>query len=154
MYLFAGLRQLPALAPHIPTRAPRLRQTAYEMVLHAFLLAPGDHGRLLAALRAWPPDLFSVPSLTQSVLQRCAAGPRCFPFLSSFSPFSFLLPVFFLECHDALRSSAAGLRPRYGSVRYAVRVSRQTDSCVWLLYLCTGCAVAHARWLCSQAWRR
>lgn len=70
VYLFAQLRQLPALAPYIPTAEPRLRQTAYEMVLHAFLLSPADHPRLLDALQRWPPDLYSVPSLTQSVVQR------------------------------------------------------------------------------------
>jgi len=70
VYLFAQLRQLPALAPYIPTKEPRLRQTAYEMVLHAFLLSPTDHPRLLDALQRWPPDLYSVPSLTQSVVQR------------------------------------------------------------------------------------
>lgn len=75
MYLFAQLRQLPALAPYIPTQSPRLRQTAYEMVLHAFLLAPSDHPRLLDALQRWPPDLYSVPSLTQSVVQRQAPAP-------------------------------------------------------------------------------
>ena len=83
MYLFAQLRALPALALHIPTADPRLRQTAYEMVLHAFLLAPADHGRLLAALKAWPPDLYSLPSLTQSVLQRRAA---VWPFLLTPKP--------------------------------------------------------------------
>ena len=75
VYMFAQLRQLPALAAHIPVREPRLRQTAYEMVLHAFLLSPGDHPRLLDALRRWPPDLYSIPALTQAVLQRCAAAP-------------------------------------------------------------------------------
>ena len=77
MYLFAQLRQLPALAPYIPTSQPRLRQTAYEMVLHAFLLSPADHPRLLDALQRWPPDLYSVPSLTQSVVQRQALVPLC-----------------------------------------------------------------------------
>ena len=79
MYMFAQLRQLPALAAHIPTAEPRLRQTAYEMVLHAFLLSPADHPRLLDALRAWPPDLYSIPALTQSVLQRCARPHLCAP---------------------------------------------------------------------------
>ena len=73
VYLFAQLRQLPVLAPHIPTKEPRLRQTAYEMVLHAFLLSPADHPRLLDALHRWPPDLYSIPSLTQSVIQRSGA---------------------------------------------------------------------------------
>ena len=74
VYLFAQLRQLPALAPYIPTKEPRLRQTAYEMVLHAFLLSPADHPRLLDALQRWPPDLYSVPSLTQSVVQRSSSA--------------------------------------------------------------------------------
>ena len=77
VYLFAQLRQLPALAPYIPTKEPRLRQTAYEMVLHAFLLSPADHPRLLDALQRWPPDLYSVPSLTQSVVQRYVYGHLC-----------------------------------------------------------------------------
>ena len=98
VYLFAQLRQLPVLAPHLPTANPRLRQvpclfvrataprcgvifcsrgcvpaqTAYELVLHAFLLAPVDHERLLMLLRAWPPSLYSIPALTEAVLQRCA----------------------------------------------------------------------------------
>ncbi|BDA42740.1 Vacuolar protein sorting-associated protein 41 homolog [Coccomyxa sp. Obi] len=74
VYVFAQLRQLPALAPYIPTKEPRLRQTAYEMVLHSFLLSPADHPRLLDALLKWPPDLYSVPSLTQSIINR-ARGP-------------------------------------------------------------------------------
>ncbi len=83
MYLFAQLRQLSALAPYIPTHSPRLRQTAYEMVLHAFLLAPADHPRLLDALQRWPPDLYSVPSLTQSVVQRQATAPVPTPSINS-----------------------------------------------------------------------
>ena len=75
MYVFAQLRQLPALAPYIPTKEPRLRQTAYEMVLHSFLLAPADHPRLLDALLKWPPDLYSIPSLTQSVINRSGPPP-------------------------------------------------------------------------------
>lgn len=77
MYVFAQLRQLPALAPYIPTKEPRLRQTAYEMVLHSFLLSPADHPRLLDALLKWPPDLYSIPSLTQSVINRSAPCPVC-----------------------------------------------------------------------------
>ncbi|KAK9816865.1 hypothetical protein WJX72_006282 [[Myrmecia] bisecta] len=70
VYLFAQLRRLPALAPHIPTEDPLLRQTAYEMVLHAFLLAPADHARLLAMVQAWPTKLYSVAALTEAVIQR------------------------------------------------------------------------------------
>lgn len=49
---------------------PRLRQTAYEMVLHSFLLVPQDHPRLLTFVRTWPPALYSVPALTEATLQR------------------------------------------------------------------------------------
>lgn len=70
MYVFAQLRRLPMLAPHIPTEAPQLRSTAYEMVLHAFLLSPADHPRLLDLVKRWPTPLYSVPGLTERVLQR------------------------------------------------------------------------------------
>lgn len=72
MYTFAQQRQLPALAAHIPTEAPELRPSAYEMVLHAFLLAPGDHGRLLELVRGWPTRLYSVKALSDAVHARWA----------------------------------------------------------------------------------
>ena len=72
VYLFAQLRQLAVLAPRLPTKDPQLRGSAYEMVLHAFLLSPADHPRLLKLLETWPPHLYSLPALTQAVVQRCA----------------------------------------------------------------------------------
>ena len=75
VYLFAQLRQLAVLAPVLPTSDPQLRGSAYEMVLHAFLLSPADHPRLLQLVEAWPPHLYSLPTLTQAVVQRCASPP-------------------------------------------------------------------------------
>lgn len=74
LYLFAQSRQLGVLAPHLPTRQPTLRPPAYQMVLQRFLLAPADHPRLLDLVKRWPPDLLSIPSLTEAVVQRCALG--------------------------------------------------------------------------------
>ncbi|KAK9800354.1 hypothetical protein WJX73_009236 [Symbiochloris irregularis] len=70
VFLFAQRRHLGALAMYIPTKDPRLRGTAYRMVLDAFLLQPSDHPRLLALLHAWPPDLYSLPSFTEAVVAR------------------------------------------------------------------------------------
>ena len=72
VYTFAQQRQLPALAAYIPTETPELRPSAYEMVLHAFLLAPGDHGRLLELVRGWPTRLYSVKALSDAVHARWA----------------------------------------------------------------------------------
>lgn len=43
---------------------------AYEMVLTAFLMSPAHHGALLPLLRRWPTSVYSVPALTDAVLQR------------------------------------------------------------------------------------
>jgi hypothetical protein len=75
VYKFAQRRALPALAPFIPTSAPRLRQTAYEMVLSAFLLDRSAHGALLDLVHAWPPDCYNAANFNAAVLQRC--GGRC-----------------------------------------------------------------------------
>ena len=39
-YTFAQLRQLAALAPHLPTEAPQLKPATYGMVLSSLLLHP------------------------------------------------------------------------------------------------------------------
>lgn len=70
MYSFAKLRQLSVLAPFLPTSEPQLRGSAYEMVLHAFLLSPADHPHLLKLVQDWPTHLYSLPTLTQAVVQR------------------------------------------------------------------------------------
>lgn len=73
--MFAQWRQLPAMAPHIPVQEPTLRQTAYEMMLHAFLLSRADHSILLALVKDWPTHLYSVPTLLEAVLHRLALPP-------------------------------------------------------------------------------
>ena len=70
VYLFAHFRQLAVLAPHLPTADPQLRVNAYEMVLHSFLLVPADHSHLLKLVQSWPSHLYSLPTLTQAVIQR------------------------------------------------------------------------------------
>ena len=70
--MFAQMRQLPAMAPHIPIEHPTLRQTAYEMMLHAFLLNRADHSILLALVKDWPTHLYCVTTLTEAVLHRSA----------------------------------------------------------------------------------
>lgn len=71
--MFAQWRQLPAMAPHIPVQDPTLRQTAYEMMLHAFLLSRADHSILLALVKDWPTHLYCVSTLIEAVLHRSAA---------------------------------------------------------------------------------
>lgn len=78
VYLFAQRRQLAALALYIPTKDPRLRGTAYRMVLDAFLLSAADHPRLLSLLHTWPPDLYSLPALTEAVVHRCCCLDKSF----------------------------------------------------------------------------
>ena len=53
-YTFAQLRQLAALAPHLPTEAPQLKAATYGMVLSSLLLHPsgGWQGGCRALL--WP----------------------------------------------------------------------------------------------------
>lgn len=60
------------MAPHIPIQSPTLRQTAYEVMLHAFLLNRADHSILLALVKDWPTHLYSVPTLIEAVLHRSA----------------------------------------------------------------------------------
>lgn len=36
----------------------------------AFLLSPAHHEQLLPLLRRWPPQLYSVPALTEATLHR------------------------------------------------------------------------------------
>ncbi len=78
VYMFAQMRQLPAMAPHIPIEHPTLRQTAYEMMLHAFLLNRADHSILLALVKDWPTHLYSVTTLTEAVLHRSVVCWRHF----------------------------------------------------------------------------
>ena len=74
VFHFAHLRQLPCLAPYIPTESPVLKDTVYEVVLNAFLANSADHARFLATVKAWPPRLYSVPGLISAVRQCIAAA--------------------------------------------------------------------------------
>jgi len=54
VYMFAQVRQLPTLAPHIPVEEPRLRTTAYEVVLSSLLASTSDHEEMLRLIKIWP----------------------------------------------------------------------------------------------------
>jgi len=74
VFHFAQVQQLPALAPHIPTSSPRLRDKVYEVVLNAFLPNPQDHKQLLELVRGWPTQLYSVPAVIAAVQRRLATA--------------------------------------------------------------------------------
>lgn len=67
VFHFAHLRQLPALAPYIPTVAPELRPTCYDVVLNGLLAVDageGAHETLLECVRAWPASLYAATDVT------------------------------------------------------------------------------------------
>ncbi|KAJ1976237.1 Vacuolar protein sorting-associated protein 41 [Dimargaris verticillata] len=68
VFIFAQLNQLHAISPVVPTTAPRLSSTVYEMVL-AFWLTQDVH-QLLDIIRVWPADLYNVPSVIAAVEDR------------------------------------------------------------------------------------
>eukprot|EP00192_Tetraselmis_astigmatica_P002353 CAMPEP_0117695968 /NCGR_PEP_ID=MMETSP0804-20121206/28429_1 /TAXON_ID=1074897 /ORGANISM="Tetraselmis astigmatica, Strain CCMP880" /LENGTH=974 /DNA_ID=CAMNT_0005510089 /DNA_START=546 /DNA_END=3468 /DNA_ORIENTATION=+ len=71
VYMFAQARQLPVLAPFIPVEEPRLRTTAYEVVLSSFLTSTADHPGLLALIRTWPSSgLYSPESICSKAAAR------------------------------------------------------------------------------------
>lgn len=76
VHSFGQRRQLPALAPHVPVEEPRLRPTAYEMVLAALLLAPVHHKALLGLVHRWPPHLYNLQAFTEATLKRCPPCPK------------------------------------------------------------------------------
>lgn len=51
-------RQLPLLAPVLPTKKPQLRQQTYEMVLQSLLADPAHHEDLLTLVQTWPNSLY------------------------------------------------------------------------------------------------
>eukprot|EP00899_Mesostigma_viride_P008015 jgi/Mesvir1/17214/Mv07628-RA.1 len=73
VFHFAHLRQLPCLAPHIPTSKPVLRDTAYEVVLNAFLSRTEDHPRFLQLVRTWPTHIYGVANVLAAATQRLSA---------------------------------------------------------------------------------
>ena len=71
---FARGGHLPHLAPYVPADSPRLSNNAYETVLNAFLAHPKDHPQFLATVKAWPPRIYSVPSMVSAVRRRLEHG--------------------------------------------------------------------------------
>ncbi|MCO5579749.1 hypothetical protein L7F22_033609 [Adiantum nelumboides] len=67
VFQFAQLRQLPALAPYIPTSNPQLRDTAYEIVLNALITNPAFHKQALSIIQTWPSAIYSVPAITTAI---------------------------------------------------------------------------------------
>ncbi|KAM7259595.1 hypothetical protein ACFE04_015336 [Oxalis oulophora] len=59
VFHFAHLRQLPVLAPYMPTENPKLRDTAYEVALVALATNPSYHKDLLQTVKSWPSTIYS-----------------------------------------------------------------------------------------------
>ncbi|KAJ1977683.1 Vacuolar protein sorting-associated protein 41 [Dimargaris xerosporica] len=68
IFYFAQLNQLQAISPVVPTAAPRLSSTVYEMIL-AFWLTQDVH-QLLKIIQTWPADLYNIPSVIAAVEDR------------------------------------------------------------------------------------
>ncbi|BBN13096.1 vacuolar protein sorting-associated protein 41 [Marchantia polymorpha subsp. ruderalis] len=67
VFLFAHVRQLPVLAPYIPTSNPQLRDTIYEVVLNALLTNSAYHEQLLTTIRTWPSTLYSHSTIITAI---------------------------------------------------------------------------------------
>jgi len=73
VYMFAQVRQLPLLAPHIPVEEPRLRSTAYEVVLSSLLTNAADHQEMLRLIKIWPTSgLYSPEHIREKAQARLA----------------------------------------------------------------------------------
>ncbi|KAH7276323.1 hypothetical protein KP509_39G002800 [Ceratopteris richardii] len=67
VFHFAHLRELPVLAPYIPTSDPQLRDTAYEVVLNALITNPAFHKQALSIIKTWPSSIYSVAAITTAI---------------------------------------------------------------------------------------
>ena len=76
VFEFGQRRQLPALAPFVPTANPLLGATAYYMVLTSLVSRSSDHAQLLALLERWPPSIIKVDDLVQRTTQQLALMPE------------------------------------------------------------------------------
>ncbi|KAJ7513739.1 hypothetical protein O6H91_23G012400 [Diphasiastrum complanatum] len=76
VFHFAHLRQLPSLAPYIPTSNPMLRDTVYEVVLNALLTNPAHHEQLQETIRSWPPNIYSVPTIISAIELQLTSGSK------------------------------------------------------------------------------
>lgn len=63
-------RQLPLLAPVLPTKRPTLHSATYELVLAALLADPAHHGALLRLVQGWPNSLYQPAALIDAIAQR------------------------------------------------------------------------------------
>lgn len=76
---FAQSRQLRALARYLPVDEPRLSPTMYEITLNEFLqLEPKGFLQLVSE---WEPELYSVQTMVNAVLDRLSYEPTCVPLL-------------------------------------------------------------------------
>lgn len=79
VFHFAHLRQLPVLAPYIPTRYPQLRDTVYEVVLNALITNPAFHEQALSIIKAWPSSIYSVPAITTAIELQLSTSSKSAP---------------------------------------------------------------------------
>ncbi|KIY92214.1 Vacuolar protein sorting-associated like protein 41 [Monoraphidium neglectum] len=70
VYEFGQARQLPLLAPVLPTKRPALHPQTYELVMAALLVDPAHHGALLGLVQAWPNSLYQPAALIDAIAQR------------------------------------------------------------------------------------
>ncbi|CAK9872351.1 unnamed protein product [Sphagnum jensenii] len=76
VFHFAHLRQLPSLAPHIPTSNPQLRDTVYEVVLNALVTNPAYHEQLVTTIKAWPSNIYAVPTIISAIQLQISTGSK------------------------------------------------------------------------------
>jgi hypothetical protein len=76
VFHFAHLRQLPSLAPHIPTANPQLRDTVYEVVLNALVTNPAYHEQLVTTIKAWPSNIYAVPTIISAIQLQISTGSK------------------------------------------------------------------------------
>jgi hypothetical protein len=76
VFHFTQLRQLPSLAPYIPTSNPQLRDTAYELVLNSLVTNPVYHKQLLTTIKTWPSTVYSVPTIIAPIQLQISTGSK------------------------------------------------------------------------------
>eukprot|EP00250_Pteridium_aquilinum_P016332 c23054_g2_i1 orf=454-3357(-) len=79
VFHFAHLRELPILAPYIPTSNPQLRDTVYEVVLNALITNPAFHKQALSVLKTWPSSIYSVPAITTAIELQLSTSSKSAP---------------------------------------------------------------------------
>lgn len=79
VFHFAHLRELPILAPYIPTSSPQLRDTVYEVVLNALITNPVFHDQALSIIKSWPSSVYSVPAITTAIELQLSTSSKSAP---------------------------------------------------------------------------